>query len=225
MRSDHRCGWRFPCLSITCCAGCIRSRRNWRPARFRLACRMPCFRSASSRVTVQAAEGRSMIMTCRKIPGCFLTHSGLGCISCAREQKRYLTVNLLDGAESDITLPASLASFAPTGGDTRVYHRDCRDPIVALLARECASGSHGGMVCLVPGFLRNKRAAAIFSVFYCHTGAPPSFGIGCDVRLDACPLLRRSSSRVCAWWCSSWWWAAIRLSLCRPMNVPMWCFC
>ena len=63
-----------------------------------------------------------MIMTCRKIPGCFLTHSGLGCISCAGEQKRYLTVNLLDGAESDITPAASLASFAPTGGDTRVHH-------------------------------------------------------------------------------------------------------
>jgi Ca-activated chloride channel homolog len=76
-----------------------------------------------ARVTVQTPAGAKRDYDVQGNPWMFSDTQRLGVyIMRAGEQKRYLTVNLLDGAESDITPAASLASFAPTGGDTRVHH-------------------------------------------------------------------------------------------------------
>jgi hypothetical protein len=74
-------------------------------------------------VTVQTPPGAKRDYDVQGNPWMFSDTQRLGVyIMRAGEQKRYLTVNLLDGAESDIAPAARLASFAPTGGDTRVYH-------------------------------------------------------------------------------------------------------
>jgi hypothetical protein len=74
-------------------------------------------------VTVQTPAGVKRDYDVQGNPWLFSDTQRLGVyIMRAGEQKRYLTVNLLDGAESDITPATSLASFVPTGSDTRVQH-------------------------------------------------------------------------------------------------------
>jgi hypothetical protein len=76
-----------------------------------------------AQVTVQTPAGAKRDYDVQGNPWLFADTQRLGVyIMRAGEQKRYLTVNLLDGAESDITPATSLASFAPTGSDIRVQH-------------------------------------------------------------------------------------------------------
>jgi hypothetical protein len=72
-------------------------------------------------VTVQTPPGANRDYEVRSNPWVFADTERLGVyIMRAGEQKRYLTVNLLDEAESDIRPAESLASFAPASADTRV---------------------------------------------------------------------------------------------------------
>jgi hypothetical protein len=73
------------------------------------------------RVEVQTPQGAKRDYTVPSNPWVFSDTQEVGVyIMRAGEQKHYLTVNLLEEAESDIRPAQSLASFAPTTGDARV---------------------------------------------------------------------------------------------------------
>jgi Ca-activated chloride channel homolog len=72
------------------------------------------------RVTVQTPSGANQDYAVHGNPWVYADTQRIGMyIMRAGEQKRYLTVNLLDEAESDIRPAASLASFVPAGADAR----------------------------------------------------------------------------------------------------------